>query len=267
MSLYFLFFFFFFQAEDGIRDADVMEFRRVLFRSEPAEENDAGQVEDRREPEIEVAVKELHARWHQVVELDGHGAQEEDDEAPIDGGVHDPGAPVPHDGAHRQAVDQAADPLAPLPDPTVGLPLLPDFRPPGEQEEHQPHERRDDDIEDHHDGVGDVAEDLACDLEVRVLLETPDHPEHRGAHRTEDPYPTQHPGRGDPLRRRRLLPLFRDGHRRASVGGPPATAGPPRAGPRGPARSSATRPPAAPDLPAWCTTWPPGWRGPRRSAA
>src|SRR5690554_6980849 len=33
MSLYFLFFFFFFQAEDGIRDADVMEFRRVLFRS------------------------------------------------------------------------------------------------------------------------------------------------------------------------------------------------------------------------------------------
>src|SRR3712207_8398395 len=31
--LYFLFFFFFFQEEDGIRDIGVLEFRRVLFRS------------------------------------------------------------------------------------------------------------------------------------------------------------------------------------------------------------------------------------------
>src|SRR5574343_874612 len=30
----FFFFFFFFQAEDGIRDRDVTEFRRVLFRSD-----------------------------------------------------------------------------------------------------------------------------------------------------------------------------------------------------------------------------------------
>src|SRR5919204_1601256 len=33
LFLFFFFFFFFFQAEDGIRDTSVTEFRRVLFRS------------------------------------------------------------------------------------------------------------------------------------------------------------------------------------------------------------------------------------------
>src|SRR5207249_6116994 len=44
------FFFFFFQAEDGIRDRNVMEFRRVLFRSEgrPLCGPDRGRLPSRR---------------------------------------------------------------------------------------------------------------------------------------------------------------------------------------------------------------------------
>src|SRR5437879_13507261 len=90
--------FFFFQAEDGIRDTSVLEFRRVLFRSRlqagpqghrrhqggdaegPPRRRAAGDASPRRSEERRVG-KECRARWARCREKKNHGKEHNGDDA------------------------------------------------------------------------------------------------------------------------------------------------------------------------------------------
>src|SRR5690606_31630899 len=110
---------------------------------ETTEEDQAGDVENERIPEIEGAVQELETGRQQMVDLQGHRPQEEDDEAVVDGGVHDPGAGITHQGLHAHTLGETVDPLLQMSGATIGTTLRPAFGAPGEEVEHQPYEHGD----------------------------------------------------------------------------------------------------------------------------
>src|SRR5690606_25641682 len=122
--------------------------------------DDAGEVEDERVALIEPAVEELEAGGKEMVDLEGDGAGEQDEEAVVDHGVHQPGTAVAHQRLHPQAGVEALDPLQPATRATFGLAALPAAGPEAEEMDRQPQPGGHPDVEEGDERRGDVAEHL-----------------------------------------------------------------------------------------------------------
>ncbi len=105
---------------------------------QPAQEDEGCQVEDRRITQVDIPLQKLEVRRHQVVDLERHGAEEENYEPVVDHRVHEACLGIPHESLHPKALAQALEPLAPHAGPVLALTLLPALGTEGEEMERQP---------------------------------------------------------------------------------------------------------------------------------
>ena len=136
---------------------------------QPGDEHQPEQIQHERVALIDRAFEELEVGGQQVVDLQGDGPQEEDDEPDVDGPMHEACGPVPHERAHGEALAQRVDALlgesaATL--PGSPFPVLGPFR---KQIEHQTGEAGYTDVEQGNEAGGDVSKDLAADLGVGLV--------------------------------------------------------------------------------------------------
>ena len=145
------------------------------------------EIEDRRVGLVDHALEKLEIGGHEMIDLQGDRAQEEDDEPVIDQRVHDPGPSIAHQRLHPKPIAQTLETLSPLTCPFLSLTLFPAGRSLRKQVERQPEECRHTDIEDHYQFGRDVAEDFSPDLELGVAGNSPQVAQCEGSDRGENP--------------------------------------------------------------------------------
>ena len=151
-----------------------------------------------------------------MIDLEGHGAEEQDQEPVVQSGVGYPGPGVAHERLHHEPATETLYPLSPKSGATFRHPQRPALGPAGEEMEHEPDETGHRHVEDHLEGNGDVAEHLATHFEVRMLGNGPQDPECKSPQREEDPETFEdlrYVG-ASLLRCGLLLPLLGQGHGR-----------------------------------------------------
>jgi hypothetical protein len=161
-------------------------------------------------------VQELETRREDVVDLERHGAEEQDEEAVIDHGMHQPRRPVSHEGLHPQAGVEPLQPLEPAAGAPVRLSPLPVPGPEGEQMEGKPDPGGHADVKERLDDTRHVAEHHPADHELGMIRHRAHPPEEEGCRGRENAQRLED-DRGRRQRPRRglfLHPLVGQGHGR-----------------------------------------------------
>jgi hypothetical protein len=164
-------------AADGPRDA--------------GQEHEAGGVAHERERLVGGAVQELEALGDLVVDLEGRGHGEEDEEAEVDEGVHEAGRGVPQQRLHVDAgavVLQVAADVAARRRPAVGRAPFPVLHAEGEEVRDVDEQHRDHRVERDDQRARHAAEHLAGDgTDVVPARPHREDPGEQGEQAGEDP--------------------------------------------------------------------------------
>ena len=176
---------------------------------QPAEVDKGEQVQHERVALVEPALEELQVVGEDVVDLEGHRPGEQHQEAEVDGAVHETGARVAEQGAHRQPAAQLVEPPLEHAAPVVGGSPLPVAGTVGEQQHRDERRGGDHDVEDGHHQLGDVAEYDTADLRHLDLGKRAQPPRGQDPdrdHHSEADHGPPHPGPG--AGRRRIVDVW-----------------------------------------------------------
>ena len=159
-------------------------------------------------------MEELQVAREDVIDLEDHRAQEQDQEPVVQGSVRQPGPGITHQRLHQKPATETPDSLPPEPGAAVVGPERPARGPTGEEVEHEPDESGDGYVEDDLEGRGDVAEHLTSYFEVRMVGNGPQQPQGQGSQGEEDSEALEDLRccRASLLRCGLLLPLLGQGH-------------------------------------------------------